>query len=88
VDYLLTLTLAYREGTTMRYADARYIVSIAPGQQTSDILTEAYAKLVAEKEIDDTPGKCAVVAWNLVPNVLVPEPVNQLMTARPSARKR
>lgn len=80
MEYLVVLTLAYRDGSRMCYADHREVVTIEPGQKTSDVLQDAHDKILASEKIPDTihPEDCAVTHWSITPNMLM-RPANRQM---------
>jgi hypothetical protein len=76
VDYLVVLTLAYRDGSRMCYADHREVVTVEAGDKTSDILQTAHDKIVADNKIGNPEG-CSVTFWSITPNVLMRPPTNR-----------
>jgi len=78
VEYLVVLTLAYRDGSRMCYAEYREVTNIEVGQKTADILQNAHDHIVADKKIAD-PENCAVVCWSITPNMLLRPPGNRQM---------
>lgn len=79
MEYLVVLTLAYRDGSRMCYADSREVVNVEVGQTTSDLLQDAHDKILSSEQIPDNirPEDCSVTHWSITPNHLLRPPGNR-----------
>lgn len=84
MEYLVVLTLAYRDGSRMCYADYREVVTVEVGQKTNDILQTAHDAILANENVPDTvrPEDCAVVCWSITPNMLLRPPASRQMSRK------